>query len=239
MTNIELLTLYRLLQGTGDDEDWILSIPFVDNDGNAVDLSGISFVASLALFGVVTATTSGVVTGNLVTFIIFAAAKASWAQSNYSVSVLATDGTYTKDILSASSILAVGSPSPQVLTTLNGGAASLGAVSMQTSVNTTAISALQLIVDGLQAAQGITTVSASASVGGPGTYVVTVPSVVLTLMLGARNGTVRIKALYAPVTVVDTNGSVFEAGGSTFILSNTDESVTFTWWEEGSSWLVG
>ena len=157
-TNIESLPLLKITQGVGIDEDWILSIAFTAG-GSALSLSGITFEAILASlpYGVDTMdTVSGVVSGNIVTFTVLASAKASWQDGPYYLSILATDGTNTKDVLSYSSYLTVGNPSPAVVTTIAASGYSTltaaAAVSAQVAANTAAIAALQAEVSLLQAA---------------------------------------------------------------------------------------
>ena len=120
-TLIESLPLLRASQGVGLDEDWIASFAFTDASGAALSLSGITFAATVAAQR---ATIAGVVVGNVVTFTVYAASKAAWAPGTYAFSILATDGTYSKDVLVGSSV-SVGDPAALTVSIVSRGGAAL------------------------------------------------------------------------------------------------------------------
>jgi hypothetical protein len=84
-----------------------------------------------------------------------------------------------------------------------------------------------------------TDVYASRTITAAGGYVAEVGGITLTLATSARFGTVTIKALAVPVTVVDAAGALFDAASASLILSVLDEQVTLNWSGSDTSWLVG
>jgi hypothetical protein len=121
-TSIESLPLLQVSIGAGSDEDLVIALGFTLADGvTPLSLAGISFTA--AVTNLLTETTiatlsseageivvSGV-SSNLLTLTELAAAKAAWPVGSYSLSLTASDGTFTKDVFVSSSVI-VGAASP-------------------------------------------------------------------------------------------------------------------------------
>ncbi len=126
MTNIWSLPQAKITAFVGSDEDFALGLAFTVN-GAALDLSGISFALTIAGAGAVS-TANGEVTdpsGNLIA-LAPAAVKAAWPSGRYTLSLLATDGTYSRDLL-VRSTLTVGQPGAPILLAVgtNAGAVAL------------------------------------------------------------------------------------------------------------------
>ena len=112
MSNILLLSLQQVAASVEADEDfgpWTMT--FFEADGvTPIDLAGISFTATIGPFQALTSGAGGALTvsGNTLTLFLPAAQK-NWATGRYSFSLLASDGTYTRDILANSTVI-VGAP---------------------------------------------------------------------------------------------------------------------------------
>lgn len=122
-TNIGFLPLYQATAGVATDEDWVFSIYFSLADGTPINLTNIDFTFTVSNGGAViftanraSSTNPVVVSGagnNAVTLIVYKAQKLAWALGGYGLSLVATDGIYTRDIF-FNSTLTVGAP--QVIT---------------------------------------------------------------------------------------------------------------------------
>lgn len=111
MSNILLLSLQQVVAGVEADEDFAPpSLLFLEADGvTPIDLTGISFTARIGDFPPLTSANGAIaVSGNSLTFFVPAAQK-NWATGRYGFSLLASDGTNTRDIF-ANSTLTVGQP---------------------------------------------------------------------------------------------------------------------------------
>lgn len=122
MSSVQLLPLLRVSAGVQADEDFSLSLAFYLSDGiTPINLSGLTFIAKVGvLTTAVSASGALVVSGasnNMLTLTILAATKSSWCAGAYPLSLLASDGVYTRDIF-ALSTLTVGAPALNSLTTL-------------------------------------------------------------------------------------------------------------------------
>ena len=119
-SNITSLPVLTVTQGVGTDEDFALGLAFSTSSGAAANLSGLSFTATISALnftypGTPLATVTGSVSNNVVSFIIPAAAKASWPTGVYWLTVTATDGVSTRDLVSIPSSVTVGSASAPTL----------------------------------------------------------------------------------------------------------------------------
>lgn len=151
-TYIESLPLLQANIGVGPDEDLVIALGFTMADGvTPLSLAGISFTSSIVslLSGTTIATLSSeggeiVVSGgssNLLTITELAAAKAAWAFGAYALTLTASDGTFTKDVLVSSSVI-VGAPSPLSVTILRAvGVATVSAASPVVPVAPAAVQA--------------------------------------------------------------------------------------------------
>ena len=230
-TLIESLPLLRASQGVGLDEDWIASFAFTDASGAALSLSGITFAATVAAQQ---AAIAGVVAGNVVTFTVYAAAKTTWPPGTFAFAVLATDGTFSKDIL-VGSALTVGDPAALTVSIVSRGGASTSAsvVSPQTAANTAAIAALQQIAFG---GQPTIVSAASYTILAPGWYLITTQGAVLTLPALGSGQVIITDATGSSAPNISIVGTVNgDAGGA--LLTTRGQSVTLapvsalnSWW---------
>jgi hypothetical protein len=111
MSNILLLSLQQVIAGVEADEDFAPPpLQFFEADGvTPIDLTGIAFTARVGMFPPLTSSGGGIeVSGNSLTFFAPAAAKA-WRTGRFPFTLLASDGTFTRDVF-ASSTLTVGQP---------------------------------------------------------------------------------------------------------------------------------
>ena len=120
-SNITSLPVLTVTQGVGTDEDFALGLAFSTSTGASANLSGLSFTATISALnftypGTTLATVTGSISNNnLLTFYIPAAAKASWPTGVYWLTVTATDGVSTRDLVSIPSSVTVGSASAPTL----------------------------------------------------------------------------------------------------------------------------
>ncbi len=113
MSNIELLPLLKIAAGVQADEDFNPSIAFFAADGvTPLSLAWIAFTARIGSVATLASAGGQIVVsgaaGNILSFNVLAAAK-NWPTGRYPFSLLATDGTYTRDVF-ADSFLVVGAP---------------------------------------------------------------------------------------------------------------------------------
>jgi hypothetical protein len=112
MSTLSLLPLVKVTDGVQPGEDWQLSIAFYLDDGvTPVDLSGLTFTLSIGALATLSSATGQIVaSGPLANVLIITelgAQTTNWPVAVYSLSLVASDGTYTRDIF-ALSTLAVG-----------------------------------------------------------------------------------------------------------------------------------
>ena len=112
MSTLSLLPLVKVTDGVQPGEDWQLSIAFYLDDGvTPVDLSGLTFTLSIGALATLTSATGQIVASgplvNVLAITALGAQTTSWPIAVYSLSLVASDGTYTRDIF-ALSTLAVG-----------------------------------------------------------------------------------------------------------------------------------
>jgi hypothetical protein len=111
-SNIALLSLQQVIAAVEADEDFAPPpLQFFEADGvTPVSLAGISFTAKIGAFPALASSAGAgiAVSGNSLTFFVPAASKA-WGTGRYAFTLLASDGTYTRDIF-ANSTLTVGAP---------------------------------------------------------------------------------------------------------------------------------
>jgi cellobiose-specific phosphotransferase system component IIC len=112
MSTLSLLPLVRVSDGVQPGEDWQLSIAFYLDDGvTPVDLGGLSFTLSIGALTTLSSSSGQIISSgpltNLLAITALAAATMSWPTGVYSLSLMASDGIYTRDIF-ALSTLAVG-----------------------------------------------------------------------------------------------------------------------------------
>ncbi len=111
MSNILLLSLQQVIAGVEADEDFAPPpLQFFEADGvTEIDLTGIEFTARVGMFPPLTSSGGGIgVSGNSLNFFVPAAAKV-WPTGRFPFTLLASDGTFTRDIF-AHSTLTVGQP---------------------------------------------------------------------------------------------------------------------------------
>jgi hypothetical protein len=132
MSNISLLSSQQVIASVDCDEDFAPPpLLFFEADGvTPIDLSGISFTSRIGNFPALTNAGGGgiQVAGNSLTFFVPAASK-NWPSGRFSFSLLASDGTFTRDLF-ANSTLTVG------------GAASFAVTSWATNTAAVALSGL-------------------------------------------------------------------------------------------------
>ena len=190
MSNIASLPLLRVTQGVGLDEDWVLPLAFLAS-GSAWDPIGITFTATLTpASGRSAEECVGVVVGNLLTFTVLAAAKASWPPGLYDLTITAAASDGTKDLLTQSSVT-LGQPSPPIVTVI----LAIGyspttvavAISAQTAANTAAIAAIEAAGGG--GGGGTSTppvqLTGSNTISAAGTYLVATAGSTQTLPLAS------------------------------------------------------
>jgi hypothetical protein len=122
MSNILLLSLQQVIASVETNEDFAPApLQFFEADGvTPIDLTGIEFTARVGMFPPLTSTGGGIeVSANSLTFFVPATAKV-WPTGRFNFSLLASDGTYTRDIF-ASSTLTVGQPAAFSVSTFPGG----------------------------------------------------------------------------------------------------------------------
>ena len=119
MTQIASLPCLVATAGVEVDEDWSMSIGLFEFDGaTPVSLAGLTLTASLTPVGggdaIYDSAADIVVSGvgsNVLTLTVLAAAKAAWPPGLYRLEILATDGTYSCELVDRSkSRLRVGVP---------------------------------------------------------------------------------------------------------------------------------
>jgi hypothetical protein len=143
MSTLSLLPLLKVSDGVQPGEDWQLSIAFYLDDGvTPVDLSGLSFTLSLGALATLSSSSGQIVSSgpltNVLAITAIAADTISWPTAVYSLSLVATDGTYTRDIFA--------------LSTLAVGAAQVARVSMIVAPDSTPISIAAAIPSAISAA---------------------------------------------------------------------------------------
>ena len=112
MSTLSLLPLIKVTDGVQPGEDWQLSIAFYLDDGvTPVDLSGLTFSLSIGALATLSSASGQIVASgpldNVLAITALAAETTNWPVAVYSLSLVASDGTYTRDIF-ALSTLAVG-----------------------------------------------------------------------------------------------------------------------------------
>lgn len=238
MSAISLLPLLKVSAGVQTDEDFTLAIAFYLSDGvSPINLTGISFTSRIgSIFSASTAAGTLSITGansNNLVFAVPASAKASWPTGAYTLSLLATDGTYTRDVF-AMSTLTVGAPALDTIAPLVApGGAPTSVASLQSSSVATALSQNAEIFS----AASVYTLSTSATITSPGVYAVTTTGVVLTLPSSWTQ--------YGAITIKDFTGSSNPSiqiagpidGGSGLTLSIANEAVTFCWIGSLNTWI--
>ncbi len=126
-TNISLLPLQQVTASVEADEDFAPPpILFFQSDGvTPIDLTGIAFTAWIGNNPALTSAFGGAiaVSGNSVSFFVAASAK-EWPTGRYSFTLLASDGTFTRDIF-ANSTLTVGAPAAFSVSALAGAGSSV------------------------------------------------------------------------------------------------------------------
>jgi hypothetical protein len=131
MSNIRALPIYRVSDGVGVYEDWTLTFVLTLSDGvTPLDLSGIAFTANIWPPYGSPHTIVGVVSGasnNVLTFTALASAKVNWFAGICPLTILATDGVLTQDLIGFST-LALGSPQLATVTPLTAAQNSLSPV---------------------------------------------------------------------------------------------------------------
>ena len=151
ITTIESLPLLRVSIGVGTDEDLAFTLPpFMASDGvTPLALTGITFTLSIGALAVLTSA-SGALTvsgsaSNVLSVFQAAAGKTAWLAGVYPMSLLAADGTFTRDLFTQSWVThAPDGAAPLYVAKVAGSSGVLAAsVSAQTALNTAAIATLQ------------------------------------------------------------------------------------------------
>ena len=131
MSNIVLLSLQQVVAGVEADEDFAPPpLQFFEADGvTPIDLTGIEFTARIGMFPPLTSSGGGInVSGNSLTFFVPVAAKI-WPTGRFNFTLLASDGTYTRDIF-ANSTLTVGQPAAFSVVAFSSGGSAVGLSSL-------------------------------------------------------------------------------------------------------------
>ena len=112
MTNILVLPLLQVTTGVQTDEDFQFSAAYYYSDGaTPVSLSGITFTCAIG--NIATPSVSILSAAeNVISIEVPAASKDAWPEGTFPFYLLATDGTYTRN-LTANSYVTVGEPSIQ------------------------------------------------------------------------------------------------------------------------------
>jgi hypothetical protein len=122
MSTLFLLPLIQIVDGVQTNEDWRLSIAFFLEDGiTAIPLTGLTFSLAVGNISNITSTSGNITitgpTNNILTINVLATQKSSWTPGFYSLSLTASDGNSTRDLL-ASSSLTIGASLPTSVTLL-------------------------------------------------------------------------------------------------------------------------
>jgi hypothetical protein len=143
MSTLSLLPLIKVVDGVQPGEDWQLSIAFYLDDGvTPIVLSGLTFTASIGAVATLSSASGQIVAsgplGNVLVITALATQTANWPVAVYSLSLVASDGTYTRDLFA--------------LSTLAVGAGQVARVSMIVAPDNTPISLATAIPSALSAA---------------------------------------------------------------------------------------
>jgi len=114
MSSIEVIPLLKTITGVQTNEDFIYSLAFYyDDNVTPVSLTGIAFTANIGNIATLSTTANSIIISgsddNILTMSVLASGKEAWGAGEYSFSLLASDGIYTRDIFAQSSLI-VGAP---------------------------------------------------------------------------------------------------------------------------------
>jgi hypothetical protein len=143
MSTLSLLPLAKVTDGVQPGEDWQLSIAFYLEDGvTPVDISGLTFTLMIGALATLTSASGQIVASgplaNVLAITALGAQTANWPVAIYGLTLVASDGTYTRDIFA--------------LSTLAVGAGQVARVSMIVAPDNTPIAIAALIPSALSAA---------------------------------------------------------------------------------------
>ena len=182
ITNVNALPLYKATLGVSTDADLNTPIAFLEEDGSALSLVGISFAAQFGDVELTTAAGGGLSIGgtanNLLLFKVPAVTVGTWTPGTFSFGLTASDGTDTQPVFQGSTskiTIGWGATSPLVLVKIPTTASTMiSSVDPQTAANTAAIAALQAPFQpaGLYSTQAVTTASAAYALPAGTTVVV-------------------------------------------------------------------
>ena len=196
MTNIAMLPKYRVTAGVGADEDFLLSMAFTLSDGvTPLSLAGIAFAMTVGSYVVLTTASGLSISGalnNVLTAYVPAAAKTAWT-GVVELGLVASDGTYTADVFSGSSLtVGVDQSSPPSF--------SRSRYDMNTLISPYSADVARLAGSPFAGGVPVVVASATYSLPGPGWYLVTY----------SGGATLTLPALSAggPIIVTDASGSV-------------------------------
>ncbi|MGO8738064.1 hypothetical protein [Rhodoblastus sp.] len=159
--------LQQVIASVQPDEDFAPpTLLFLEADGvTPIDLTGIEFTARIGSFPPLTSGDGAItVSGSSLTFFVPAASKL-WPTGKYAFSLLASDGTNTRDIF-ANSTLTVGAPASFVATPYGSPSSSsaivvggLSGASLVASVGAMTLAQMQTVADLLAAAMSPRSIS--------------------------------------------------------------------------------
>ena len=105
MSNALPLPLATFAASVGYAEDFIIGFSFNSPNGSISDLTGVSFALTIQTLDVLSVANGRlVVIGNSIIAIRPAAQKMNWGGGVYPLSLMASDGTYSRELFSASSL---------------------------------------------------------------------------------------------------------------------------------------
>ena len=241
MSSIEALPLLTTITGVQTNEDFIYSLAFYYDDNiTAIPLTGINFTASVGTIATLSTSNGAIVVSgtddNILTITEYAASKTSWLAGSYPLTLLATDGTYTRDIF-AQSQLVVGAPYITSVVPLNTGG------NMPTAVATylpPALANLLLIQTQLLNLFSVTELTTSQTILLPGIYVVKTTGVTITLPI--------TWSLLGGVTIADgtglvqpnfyVTGTIGGVASTSLEYVNSQQSITFYYDMVGATWVA-